>query len=103
MAVTSQCLYFQFSSGLVYNDKLIKLYRVGIVIGISFFHYEHAEVIAAFLYPIAACIPLLAEIQFVAYGADALVGTYLPVAVGHEAFLADVQDIVSSVDIYFFF
>ena len=93
MAVTSQCLYFQFLSGLVYNDKLIKLYRVGIVIGISFFHYEHAEVIAALLYPVASRILLLVEIEFVAYGADAIVGPYLPVTVRREAFLVDVQDI----------
>ena len=92
-AVTSQCLYLQFPSGLVDDDKLVKLYRIGIVVGVTFFHDEHAEVIAAFLYPITACIPLLAEIEFVAYGADALVGAYLPVAVGHEAFLTDVQDI----------
>ena len=73
-AVTSQCLYFQFLSGLVDNDKLIKLYRVGIVIGISFFHYEHAEVIAALLYPVASHILLLVEIEFVAYGAYCLSG-----------------------------
>ena len=73
------------------------------MVGVSLFHDEHAEVIAAFLYPITARILLLAEIELVAYGADALVGPYLPIAVGHEAFLADVQDIVSSVDIYFFF
>ena len=83
--MTSQCLYLQFLSSLVDNDKLIKLYPL--------FHYEHAEVIAALLYPITACILLIAEIEFVAYGADALVGPYLPVTVGHEAFLADVQDI----------
>ncbi len=76
--VTSQCLYFQFLSGLVDNDKLIKLYRVGIVIGISFFHDEHAEVIAALLYPVAALVLFLVEIEFVTYGADALVGPYLP-------------------------
>ena len=116
--VTSQCLYLQFLPGLVDDDKLVKLYRIGIVVGcrlppsrlgiakasfvsalglalvgVAFFHDEHAEVIAALLYPITACIPLLAEIEFVAYGADALVGPYLPVAVGHEAFLVDVQDI----------
>ena len=80
-----QCLYLQFLSSLVDNDKLIKLYPL--------FHDEHTEVIAALHYPIAARILLLAEIEFVAYDADALVGPYLPVAVGHEAFLVDVQDI----------
>ena len=80
-----QCFYLQFLSSLVDKDKLIKLYPL--------FHDEHAEVIAALLYPVAARILLLAEIEFVTYGADALVGPYLPVAVGHEAFLADVQNI----------
>ena len=80
-----QCFYLQFLSSLVDNDNLIKLYPL--------FHDEHAEVIAALLYPIAARILLLAEIEFVAYSADALVGPYLPVTVGHETFLMDVQDI----------
>ena len=80
-----QCFYLQFLSSLVDNDKLIKLYPL--------FHDEHAEVIAALLYPVASHILLLVEIEFVAYGADAIVGPYLPVTVGHEALLVDVQDI----------
>ena len=63
------------------------------MVGVSLFHDEHTEVIATFLYPITAHILFLAEIELVANGADAFVGPYLPVAVGHEAFLADVQDI----------
>ena len=77
--------YFQFLACLVDNQQLIMFNLV--------FHDEHAEIIAALPYPIAALILFLAEVELVSYGADALVGPYLPVAVGHEAFLADVLDI----------
>ncbi|MDY4528992.1 MAG: hypothetical protein SPE11_13925, partial [Parabacteroides sp.] len=57
--MTSQCLYLQVFSGLVDNDKLIKLYPL--------FHYEHAEIVAAFLDPIAAHILLLADNKYTPY------------------------------------
>lgn len=57
----------------------------------SFLYDEHAEVVAAPLYPITAGVFFLTEIEFVADGTYTFVGPYLPVAIGDVAFLADVE------------
>ena len=57
--------YLQFLACLVDNQQLIMFNLV--------FHDEHAEIIAALPYPIAALILFLAEVELVSYGADALV------------------------------
>ncbi len=91
--ISAAFLYLQLSSRLVDDGKLVIRYPVGIVIRVAPFHDEHAEVVTALLNPIAASILFLTEVQLIADGADALVGPYLPVAVGHETFLQDILDI----------